>query len=499
MSTLSLADHPALRQQDPWKTAINQAFRPRLISETAPTDERPPVTARFGEWMAQARPEFSWTARHFIHMQSVLDRVTTGEFRRVVFQVSIRHGKTEHNTVGYGAYRLEKDPRTRLIVASYNQRKADKFSRAIRKIARARGVLISDERDAASEWETVAGGEVRAVGAGTGVAGENADVIIIDDPLGSRVDAESQAKRDQVFDWISNDLLGRAEDHTVVLFTMSRWHKDDPAGRIIAGLAGKWELVDLPGRAEKDDVLGRKIGEPLWPEVRGERWHDEKRAEMNEYGYASQVQGRPRPREGGMFKTRWWQHLPEAPKAGRLIRYWDLAGTKKKADKKSHDPDWSAGALECRMPDERTALVHVARFRETPAVRDAKMVAIARTDVARYRNRGIEWWIETEAGIEGERRTADLVRKIQAVGMTTHTEHPTGSKELRAEPVASAAESGNFILGPDDEDEPWVDDFIAESADFPTGNHDDQIDGASGAYAKLADEPGEWGTSSFRM
>lgn len=450
-----------------------------------------PAFRPFGDWMAEARSEHRWDAPHFRVMQEVLDRATQGEVRRVFFQVPIRHGKTEHNSVGYAAYRLEQNPRTRVLVGSYNQRQADKLSREIRKLARKRKIMISPERDTASEWETLAGGGVRAVGAGSGVASVNADVIIIDDPIGSRDEAESQAHRDRVWDWITNDLLARTEPHTIVLFTMSRWHQDDPAGRLQDQQGARWEVIDLPGRAEPNDPLGRAVDEPLWPELRGEEWLQEKRDELREYGFASLIQGRPRPREGGMFKWEWWQLIDEVPRAGAMVRYWDLAGTEAKG--KGHDPDYSAGALLCRMPDRRTAIVDVARFRKSINARDVELEAIARADLATYRSR-ISWWIETEAGIAGEDRTAAIVRRLQALGMTVRTEHPTGKKVHRAEPLASAAEAGNLVLCPGE----WRGPFRAEAADFPNGKHDDQIDAAAGAYAKLPTAGGTWGTSEYK-
>jgi hypothetical protein len=111
-------------------------------------------------------------------MQSALDRVTAGETKRVIMQIPIRHGKTEHSTIGFGGYQLERVQKTRLLVGSYNDRQAQKLSRGIRKLARARGVVVSPEKDTASEWETVLGGGVRAVGAGAGVASVNADGIL---------------------------------------------------------------------------------------------------------------------------------------------------------------------------------------------------------------------------------------------------------------------------------------------------------------------------------
>ena len=429
--------------------------------------------------MADARPEYQWDARHFVAMQRVLDDITSGRNRRAYFQVPIRHGKTEHNTIGYAVFRLEQDPATRVLVCSYNDRRAQKFSREIRRLAVARGVAMSADRNTAGEWETTAGGGVQAVGAGAGVAGVNADLILIDDPIGSRDDAESQAKRDQVWDWLTNDILARCEPKTAVVMTMSRWHQDDPAGRLLDQQSARWTILDLPAEAEKDDALGREIGEPLWPELRGAEWLQEKREELGAYGFASLLQGRPRPREGGMFKWAWWQLLPDVPKVGPMIRYWDLAGTEPKG--KGHDPDYSAGTLACRMPDLRTAIVDVTRFRKSIAARDAELETIARADLEQYRGR-VRWWIETEAGIAGTERTAAIVRRLQAIGMPVSTEHPTGKKVHRAEPLASKAEAGNVVLCPGE----WRDAFRAEAADFPNGKHDDQIDSAAGADSKLS-------------
>lgn len=462
--------------------ALLERYALDLEAEYRRRQASPRATAtpdHYAEWIAAARPGFQWTARHFREMQDRLDAVTAGTLRRVFFQIPIRHGKTEHNTIGYGAYRLERQPSTRLLVGSYNQAQANKFSREIKRLAKARGVAISTTRDATEEWETAAGGGVRAVGAGAGVASVNADVILIDDPIGSRDDAESQAKRDQVWDWITNDLLARCEPHTAVLFTMSRWHTDDPAGRLRDGQAGTWHVLDLPARAEAKDALGRAEGEPLWPELRNDAWLDEKRQELTEYGFASLLQGRPRPREGGMFKWTWWQQIDVVPAVGPMIRYWDLAGTEPKG--RGHDPDYSAGALACRTPDQRTVLVDVARDRKSIAARDAWLEELARADRATYGGR-VRWWIETEAGIAGKDRTVQLVRRLQAIGMPVSTEHPTGNKIHRAEPLASMAEAGNVLLGPG----AWRDAFRAEAADFPNGTHDDQIDAAAGAVSKLA-------------
>ena len=428
------------------------------------------VPASFGAWMATARADFTWNAPHFLAMQGVLDRITAGKVRRAYFQIPIRHGKTEHNTISYAAYRLQRDPRCRILVCSYNQRRAEKFSREIRRLARACGVVMSLERDAASEWETTAGGGCQAVGAGAGVASVNADLILIDDPIGSRDDAESQAKRDQVWDWLTNDILARCEPSTAVVMTMSRWHQDDPAGRLLDQQAARWTVLDMPAEDEQ--------GAALWPALRGSEWLQEKREELGAYGFASLLMGRPRPRSGGMFKWADWLLLDTAPATGAVVRFWDTAGTEAG---KGNDPDYTVGVMLTRLPDLRTAVLDVARFRHAVSARDAAIAAVAQADRARYAGR-IRWRFEREAGIGGADRTTHLKRIAQAANIPCDDIPATGNKVTRAEPFASAVGASNVILCPGE----WRDALRAEAADFPTGKHDDQVDACAGAFNMLA-------------
>lgn len=448
----------------------------------------------YGDWLTSHRPEFDWSAAHFRVMQGVLDGVTRGSIRRAYFSVPIRHGKTEHNTIGYAASRLHATPDLPILVVTYSQQQANKFSRQIRRLCRKIGVAISREVNGVSEWETAAGGGVRAVGVGTGTASVNAGLILVDDPIGKRDDAESQAIRDAVWDALTNDILARAEPHTAVLMTMSRWHQDDPAGRLLDRFAGHWHVTDLPGEAEPGDPLGRAVGAPLWPALRGAEWLEEKRRELLDYGFASLIQGRPRPREGGTFRWEWWKEIGAFPATGPVVRYWDLAGTRQRDG--SHDPDYTAGALLGRTPDKLTVIGHVTRFRVTVAARDAMVVARARRDREIYGSR-LVYWFERQAGVGGSEASDALLRSLQAEGIATYSEVATGSKLDRATPLASATMAGNVYLAPDDPEEPWHTAFKAEAADFgPSAKHDDQVDAAAAAFNKLS-LAGEAGTFNF--
>lgn len=468
--------------------AVSAADVAELEALTWEMECRGLIEPNFGAWIERARPGMRWDAPHFRLMQARLDDVTAGETLRLMLQVSGRHGKTETVT-SYGAYRLHKDPATRILGVTYSQPQARKLSRVVKRLARAVGVPMSQTVKSVDEWETVEGGGFRAVGVGAGTASINADLILIDDPIGNRAEAESQAHRERVWDSITTDILARAEPHTSVVFSMPRWHSDDPAGRLQDRHPGRWTIVDLPGRsigrervAEgvfREDQLGRPEGAVLWPEMRPESWHEAMRIELGEYGYASFIQCRPTPRGGGMFKWDWWKLLEAVPASGPMVRYWDTAGTDATGE---NDPDYTAGALGCRMADGRTAIVDVARFRLSVAARDARIVEIAEADRKSYGQR-VRWWFESESGVAGKDRTAALVRKAQAAGIACYSEPATGKKEIRAEPLASAAEAGNVLLCPGD----WRDPFRLEAAQFPTGAHDDQVDAAAGMFNKLAE------------
>src|SRR5690606_22580988 len=164
----------------------------------------------FARWLSVVSPDWQWDAPHHQELLRHLQLVTEGEIDRLMIFLPPRHGKSELVTVRYAAWRLEQDPTLPIIVAAYNHTLAQRFSRKIRRIVRER-MALSDERSAVDEWETTEGGGVRAVGVGGGVTGMGSRLIIIDDPVKSRAEADSPAYRERVWEWYTNDLYTRRE------------------------------------------------------------------------------------------------------------------------------------------------------------------------------------------------------------------------------------------------------------------------------------------------
>jgi predicted phage terminase large subunit-like protein len=381
-----------------------------------------------------------------------------------------RHGKSEMTTVRYPMFRLEQDPTLKVIIGAYNQTLANKFSRKGRRIAETR-LTLSTDRNAAEDWETRDGGGLRAVGVGGGITGQGGNLIIIDDPVKNREEAESETYRERVWDWYTDDLYTRLEPNGAIILIMTRWHQDDLAGRILASSdSPNWTVVTLPALAEENDPLGRNVGEALCPE----------RYDVAALNDISLVLGRsfhalyqqsPRPKEGYRFKRSWFEVVDVAPVDAQRIRYWDKGFTE-------DGGAYTAGVLMSKSLSGLYYVENVERGQWSSGPRDEKMKAVAKRDKDAYGR--VTIWIEQEPGSTG-RDSCDVLIKCLA-GYIVYADKVTGDKEFRAEPFEAQAEAGNVKIVRGD----WNEALLDELCDFPIGKYKDQVDASSGAFNKLA-------------
>lgn len=432
-----------------------------------------PSSRSFDEWLPQVTPTYHWEWRHLAHIREALDRVTRGEIKRLMLFVPPRHGKSEMVTIRYPVWRLEENPTQRVIIGAYNATLAAKFSRKARNIARQR-LALNTERTAVEDWETLQGGGVRAVGVGGGITGMGANLIVIDDPVKSREEANSEVYRNRVYDWYTDDLYTRLEPGGAIILIMTRWHEDDLAGRILASDDGpNWTVIKLPAEAEADDPLGRVEGAALCPERYDEAALAEiKRVLLNNY-YAL-YQQRPQPVEGSFFKRQWFEIVDGVPFHAQRVRWWDQGAT-------ADDGDYTAGVLVARAVG-MYYVEDVVRGQWSSAERDAIILQTAELDAQRYGNT-VHYWSGQEPGSGGKDQARAFVRLL--AGYTVSTEPESGDKIVRADPFRSQAEAGNAKLKRGN----WNGPYLDELTSFPTGKHDDQVDGTSGAFNKVALAP----------
>jgi hypothetical protein len=168
-----------------------------------------------------------------------------------------------------------------------------------------------------------------------------------------------------------------------VVLILTRWHADDLAGRLLAAEGSRWRVLKLPAIAGEADPLGRAPGAPLWADdgygygAGLGRIRATYEASGAVRDWASLYQQEPRPAEGGIFKTAMISALDAAPvgaAAGRMVRAWDLAATSAAG---TRDPDWTAGLLLARTPDNRLVVLDVARLRGGPEEVERAILATA--------------------------------------------------------------------------------------------------------------------------
>lgn len=452
---------PATVRASEIESAHDQA-RARVTTQHRDTLATGPVRP----WLEAASPRMRWDWRHLVYIEQALDRVTAGKTKRLMLFLPPRHGKSELATVRYPVYRLERDPETRVIVGAYNATLARKFSRKARRIARER-LALSDDRTAVEDWETTRGGGVRAVGVGDGVTGQGGNLIIIDDPVKSREEADSETYRDRVWEWYTDDLYTRLEPGGAIVLIMTRWHEDDLAGRILGSEdAAAWDVISLPAFALEDDPLGRKLGEALCPD----RFDEAALADIKRVttGFDALYQQAPTPKAGEMFDPAWFEVVRAAPALATRVRGWDKAAT-------AGDGDWTVGCRLSRTPQGVFYIEHIERGQWGPGAADQTIRNTAVLDGVAVHQHG-----EQEPGASGKRDAAAFIRML--TGFSVSAEPSSGDKVIRARPFASQAEAGNvkIVAGP------WVRAFLEELRQFPRGKNDDQVDAASIAFNKLA-------------
>lgn len=383
-----------------------------------------------------------------------------------------RHGKSETVTIRYTAWRLHRDPSLSVILGCYNQRLANRFSRRIRRVAEERKIMLAKDSKAIDEWETEAGGGVKAVGIGAGITGFGGKLVVIDDPVKSSAQALSRVYRENTWHWFTDDIYTRLEPNASVIVIQTRWHEEDLAGRLIADdedTREHWDRVDLPAIAGDNDPIGRPGGAALWPE----RFPAERlatiRKRLGSREFSALYQQSPQPLDGGMFRREWFTRVvPAEPKGLTWARGYDLAvSTKTTAD--------YTASFRCAYGPNGDLYI-AGGFRRRIEFPDQRRYVIDRVRNEKNTTHGIE------SALHGKALVQELERDIKTRGRPFRAVRVDGDKVTRANSWSNLAEAGKVVLVQGS----WIDGFLDEVCSFPFGKHDDQVDAVSLAVRMLA-------------
>jgi predicted phage terminase large subunit-like protein len=396
-----------------------------------------------------------YRADHHEQIAAKLEAVERGEIDRLMIFMPPRHGKSELASKRFPAWCLGRNAHRQIIAASYNSDLASDFGRNVRNIVASPEfnavfpeVTLAPDSQAANRMNTNKGGAYVAAGVGTAITGRGADIALIDDPFKDREEADSERRRDLVWDWYRSTLYTRLMPGGAIVLIQTRWHEDDLAGRLLEQEAGQWDVLELPALSE---------GQALWP-----AWYDVDaleriKATIGPREWSALYQQQPQPDEGTFFQRDWfktWGKLPD-------LRYYgtsDYAVTDGGGDYTVHRI-WGI--------DSSGAIYRVDGWRgqTTSDVWIEEKLNL----IAKYKP--LAWF--GEGGVIHKAIEPMLKRRMQERGVYCRLEwmSSVSDKPTRARSFQAMAASGRVYF------EPGAD--ISEFLVFPAGKHDDDVDTAS--------------------
>jgi predicted phage terminase large subunit-like protein len=417
------------------------------------------------------------TAPHIEAICFALQRVASGECRRLIITVPPRYMKSITVAVAFCAWYMGRDPTRKIMVANYSEVIAGKHGRMFRALVRSaqfKRIFPSFRAtfDTVAEMETTLGGGRKTASLDGSTTGFGAHMIIIDD-LMKPLDAKSPVMRQKAKDFFDETLFSRLDDkeNGIVIAIQQRLHEDD----IIQHLLDKdvFEHVNLPAIETDPQSLPLYFGnsyerlpnDVLAPEYESRAVLDQIRHTMGGPAFSAQYQQDPTPPGGNRIRWDWFPTYDEELPRGRYLSVVQSIDT---AMSEAEGRDYSV-CLTLGYDGDVWHVLDVYR-RRVPyrALRSDALSLFRRWDPDRViiEKTNVGWSLleDLRDGVGHGKRGRILEAR------------PIMDKETRVEVQSVKLEEG-LVAVP--ERAPWRDEFRKELLAFPNGKHDDQVDALS--------------------
>lgn len=435
--------------------------------------------------------------RHLSMVAEKLERFREEPFR-FVFSVPPRHGKSQL-IFHWIAWALVRHPGLRIAYVTVNSKLAAVQAQLCRRMCVAAGVDFTNRSE--TTWYVKGGGSVAWEGVNGTLIGRGFDVVIVDDPIKSRAEAESPTYRDRAWSFYQNDCVTRLQPGASFLCIQTRWHEDDLAGRLTRANPEEnfrpLEYVNMPAIAN-EGIEGAEVA--LWPEG---GWDlptlKLRRSDVGSYGWASLYQGQPRPRGSTVFGPPTF--FSDLPHAYRVAHGIDLAYT----EKTSADFSVVVTMFGTKMaistpldPRERIEEWFYVRHVRRKQVRAPMFRNELRLEHAEFGGEMRIYAAGTEMGAVDFMTMDELENgRVKVRGLPIEALAPRGDKFTRAIEFAAAWNAGRVLvpspefIQADPVEYDWVNDYldIVRSFTGVSDVHDDDVDASVAAYDLLAEAP----------
>jgi len=415
-------------------------------------------------------------------LQEFLQSRTGHAYDILLIETPPQHGKSITVTETLPSWYLGNFPEHRVIVAGYSEDFAERFCRRNREKLQQFGHdlfgVSMGKVNRACEFELDGHhGRMIARGLLSGITGNPAELLIVDDPIKSRQEADSPTIRDRIWEEWQNSLKSRFAAGAKVIVIMTPWHEDDLAGRILQQ-EPHVQLLRLPVEAETDDPLGRPVGAALCPELgKDNTWlRDFKKSYCGDpkggaRAWAALYQCSPRTEDGDLVRRSWWKWYDprEAPSFGSQIISVDAAF------KGGEHNDFVAITVWGKAGNDYYLLDCLNRHLDFPGtLRAIRAVASSHPQASRVL-------------IEDKANGSAIIQTLQKELFCIPVD-PKGGKIARVHAVSPAIEAGHVFVP---KGLHWTEEFIDQWTAFPAGKHDDMVDSASQALSYLLTANGQ--------
>ena len=268
--------------------------------------------------------KFVWpgfvAGRHHKIVADKLERVASGELKRLIVNMPPRHTKSEFASFLFPAWFIGRMPQKKIMQATHTADLSIRFGRKVRNLMDGPDyhevfpeVKLRADSKAAYRWETDDGGEYYAAGVGSNIAGRGADLFIVDDPH-SEQDAQSPTALEAAWDWYMSGPRQRLQPGGAIVLVMTRWGDKDMTARLLKQMAtdpkaDQWEVVEFPAILDS--------GKALWPEYWRLEELEKIQASITPSKWQAQYMQQPTSDSAAIIKREWW-NIWESSKIPRL-------------------------------------------------------------------------------------------------------------------------------------------------------------------------------------
>ena len=410
-------------------------------------------------------PEFICGRHHKIFAEK-LNKVATGEIKRLIVNMPPRHTKSEFASTFFPSFIMGKKPKMKIMQTTHTGELAVRFGRKVRNLMDQKEykdvfpeVKLQADNKSAGRWETNKGGEYFAAGVGGAVTGRGADLLIIDDPH-SEQDALSPNALESAWEWYTSGPRQRLQPGGAIVLVMTRWSSIDLTAKLLESqkeaLADQWEMIEFPAIFPDTD-------NPLWPEF----WPKDEllkvKSSIPGIKWNAQWMQNPTAEEGAIIKRDWWKRWTHKsiPPVKYIMQSYDTAFSKNQTADFSAISTWGVFKPSEDSPDCLILLDCQKGRWDFPELKEIAM-------------REYTYWECDMVLIEAKASGTPLTQELRRIGIPVVNYSPTRGhdKHSRMHSVAPIFESG-MVYAPN---KTFAEDMIEECASFPFGANDDLCD-----------------------